>query len=103
MIFTKTIESKGCEKGEGAGGLLDDGKDMNGRIETLGLPLEADDACGSLRERDYERQLEIRSKQMDCENTLYLRFSSFSPGLLVAIFLFHLPKRRHIEGERKEP
>lgn len=44
------------------------------RIETLGFSLETDDACGSLRVRDYERQLEIRSKQMDCENT-----SSLSP------------------------
>lgn len=46
------------------------------RIETLGFSLETDDACGSLRVRDYERQLEIRSKQMDCENT-----SSLSPPL----------------------
>lgn len=54
------------------------------RIETLGFSLETDDACGSLRVRDYERQLEIRSKQMDCENTsllslppfLFLSFSS---------------------------
>jgi len=42
------------------------------RIETLGFSLETDDACGSLRMRDYGRQLEIRSKQMDCENTLSL-------------------------------
>lgn len=38
--------------------------------ETLGFSLESDDACGSLLPRDYQRQLEIRSKQMDCENTL---------------------------------
>lgn len=47
------------------------------RIETLGFSLETDDACGSLRERDYERQLEIRSKQMDCENTSSLSLSLF--------------------------
>ena len=45
------------------------------RIEMLGFSLETDDACGSLRVRDYERQLEIRSKQMDCENTLSLSLS----------------------------
>lgn len=48
------------------------------RIETLGFSLETDDACGSLRVRDYERQLEIRSKQMDCENTSSLSLSLFS-------------------------
>lgn len=47
------------------------------RIETLGFSLETDDACGSLRVRDYERQLEIRSKQMDCENTSLLSLSPF--------------------------
>lgn len=63
------------------------------RIETLGFSLETDDACGSLRVRDYERQLEIRSKQMDCENTsllslppfLFLSFSS--PPLTLSLFL----------------
>lgn len=45
--------------------------------ETLGFSLESDDACGSLLPRDYQRQLEIRSKQMDCENTPSLPLSSF--------------------------
>lgn len=49
------------------------------RIETLGFSLETDDACGSLRVRDYERQLEIRSKQMDCENTSSLSLSLCLP------------------------
>jgi len=35
------------------------GKDRKKRMETLGFSLETDDACGSLRVRDYERQLEI--------------------------------------------
>lgn len=67
------------------------------RIETLGFSLETDDACGSLRVRDYERQLEIRSKQMDCENTsllslppfLFLSFSS-PPSLSLSFFAYTL-------------
>lgn len=69
------------------------------RIETLGFSLETDDACGSLRVRDYERQLEIRSKQMDCENTspsphpphLSLSFSlSLSSFLALSLFTLSL-------------
>lgn len=56
------------------------------RIETLGFSLETDDACGSLRVRDYERQLEIRSKQMDCENTFSLSLPSLPP-LSLSLFL----------------
>lgn len=51
--------------------------------ETLGFSLESDDACGSLLPRDYQRQLEIRSKQMDCENTLSLPPSPSSLSLVI--------------------
>lgn len=63
------------------------------RIETLGFSLETDDACGSLRVRDYERQLEIRSKQMDCENTSSLSLSISTPPLstFLSTFLSSLP------------
>lgn len=50
-------------------------------METLGFSLEPDEACGSLLPWDYQRQLEIRSKQMDCENTP----SSRSPPRLESV------------------
>lgn len=61
-----------CGRGTRRRGLLDPEWAGMKRMETLGFSLETDDACGSLRVRDYERQLEIRSKQMDCENTSFL-------------------------------
>lgn len=49
---------------------------FHGKTETLGFSLESDDACGSLLPPDYQRQLEIRSKQMDCEDSPTLFYCS---------------------------
>lgn len=79
-----------CRAGKGAS--------REKRIETLGFSLETDDACGSLRVRDYERQLEIRSKQMDCENTSFLSLSP--PSLSLSLFSTYIPLSSHFSHLR---
>lgn len=64
--------------------------------ETLGFSLESDDACGSLLPRDYQRQLEIRSKQMDCEN------NSLPPSLFLSLSRYYLRVSRSTTGNHLE-
>lgn len=87
---TTTVQAKGCASYTSPVDVTRKVFLFHGRTETLGFSLKRGDACGSLLPRDYQRQLEIRSKQMDCENTLpsscyYLVSLSFVPSLLAHI------------------
>lgn len=85
---TTTVQAKGCASYTSPVDVTRKVFLFHGRTETLGFSLKRGDACGSLLPRDYQRQLEIRSKQMDCENTLpsscyylvSLSSRTFTPG-----------------------